>query len=37
MFYDILDGKNAFLDYKHIKLKSGKIDIFSKGLVPKFC
>ena len=32
VFYYILDRKNAFLDYKNIKLK-----IFPKGLVHDFC
>ena len=31
--YDILDRKNAFLDYKNIQLKKSKIGIFPKGLV----
>ena len=34
VFYDILDGKNAFLDYKHIKLKKSKNWIFFKGVSP---
>ena len=37
VFYDILDRKNSFLDYKNIKLKSRKIGIFSKVLVHDFC
>ena len=36
VFYDILERKNAFLSYKNKKLKSRKIDIFSKGLTHGF-
>ena len=32
VFYNILERKNAFLGYKNKSLKSGKIDIFPKGL-----
>ena len=32
VFYDILEGQNAFLGYKHKKFKKSKIDIFRKGL-----
>ena len=35
-FYDILEGKNAFLGYKNKKLKSREIDIFPKGLTHGF-
>ena len=33
VFYDILEGKNAFLGYRNKKFKKSKIDIFPKGLV----
>ena len=36
VFYDILERKNAFLAYKNKKSKSGKIDIFPKGLTHAF-
>ena len=36
VFYDILDDRNAFLDYKNKKLKSRKIGVFPKGLVHGF-
>ena len=37
VFYDILEGKNAFLGYKTKKFKSQKkIDIFPKGLTHSF-
>ena len=36
VFYDILYRKNAFLDYKNIKIKRQKIGIFPKGLVHDF-
>ena len=36
VFYDILEGKNAFLGYKNKKFKSPKIDIFPKGLTHGF-
>ena len=32
MFLDILERKNAFLGYKSKNFKSGKIEIFPKGL-----
>ena len=35
-FYNILERKNAFLDYKNKKFKSRKIDIFPKGLTNSF-
>ena len=37
IFYDILEGKIAFLGYKIKKFKSRKIDIFPKGLTHGFC
>ena len=36
VFYDILEGKNAFLSYKNKKFKQSKIDIFPKGLTHGF-
>ena len=36
VFYDILDRKNVFLDYKNIKLKKSKNWDFSKGVSPCF-
>ena len=36
VFYDILEPKNDFLDYKNNKSKSRKIDIFPKGLTHGF-
>ena len=36
MFYDIVEGRNAFLDYKTRSWKSRKIGIFPKGLVHGF-
>ena len=36
VFYDILERKNAFLEYKNKKLNSTKIDIFPKGLTHVF-
>ena len=36
MFYDILEGKNAFLGYKNNNFKKSKSDIFSKGLIHGF-
>ena len=36
VFYDILERKNAFRGYKKISSKSGKIEIFPKGLVHNF-
>ena len=34
VFYDIFHRKNAFLDYKNIKLKKSKNWDFSKGVSP---
>ena len=36
MFYDILEGKNAFLGYQKKKLKKSKSWDFSKGVSPWF-
>ena len=36
MFYDILEGKNAFLAYKNKKFKKSKNWHFSKGVNPCF-
>ena len=36
MFYDILEGRNAFLDYKNMELKKSKNWDFSKGVSPWF-
>ena len=36
VFSDLLQRKNAFSGYKNIKFKSGKIDIFPKGLTRDF-
>ena len=36
VFYDILEGRNAFLDYKNKKFKKSKNWDFSKGLVHGF-
>ena len=36
VFYDILERKNAFLNYKNSILKSGKIAISAKGLTHGF-
>ena len=36
MFYDILEGRNGFLDYKNKKLKKSKNWDFSKGVSPSF-
>ena len=36
VFYDILEGKNAFLGYKNKKFKKSKIDIFLQGLTHGF-
>ena len=36
VFYDILERKNVFLGYKLRNSKSGKIDIFAKGLTHGF-
>ena len=35
VFHDILDRKNALLDYKNIKLKKSKNWDFSKGVSPR--
>ena len=37
MFYDILERKSAFLGYKTACSKSGKIELFAKGLTHGFC
>ena len=37
VFYDILDRKNALLDYKNIKLKKSKNWDFLKGSVDDVC
>ena len=36
VFYDILEPKNVFPDNENRTLKSGKIEIFTKGLVHGF-
>ena len=36
VFYDILEGENAFLGYKHKKFKKPKSDIFRKGFTQGF-
>ena len=36
VFYDILERKNAFLDYKNKKFKKSKNWHFSKGVNPWF-
>ena len=36
VFYDILNTKNALLDYKNIKLKRTKNWYFPKGVSPSF-
>ena len=36
VFYDILDRKNVFVEYKNKKFKTRKIDIFPKGLSHDF-
>ena len=36
IFYDILEGKNAFLGYQNKKFKSRKSDIFPEGLADGF-
>ena len=36
VFYDILEGRNAFLDYKNKKLKKSKNWDFFKGVSPWF-
>ena len=37
VFYDILERRNGFLGSKNSKLKSGKIEVFAKGLTHGFC
>ena len=37
VFYDILEGENAFLGYKNENFKKSKIGIFPKGLTHGFC
>ena len=37
VFYDILEGKNVFLDYQTNKLKKSKNWDFSKEVSPWFC
>ena len=34
VFYDILEGKDAFIGYKNKKFIRSKIDIFPKGVNP---
>ena len=36
VFYDILDDRNAYLEYKKKKLKKSKYWDFSKGVSPWF-
>ena len=36
VFQDILDGENAFLEYKNISLKNLKVELFSNGLIHRF-
>ena len=36
VFYDILDERNGFLDYKNMKLKKSKYRVFPKGFVYGF-
>ena len=36
VFYDILEPKNAFVDYKTKSSKNRKIDIFAKGITHGF-
>ena len=36
VFYEILEGENAFLNYEHKKFKKPKSDIFGKGLTHGF-
>ena len=36
VFYDILEGENAFLGYNHKKFKKPKSDIFQNGLTHGF-
>ena len=37
VFYDIPEGKNAFLGYKNKKFKKSKMAIFPKGLTHGLC
>ena len=37
VFYDIPEGKNAFLRYKNKKFKKSKMAIFPKGLTHGLC
>ena len=37
VFYDIPEGKNAFLGYKNKKFKKSKMAIFPKGLIHGLC
>ena len=37
VFYDIPDGKNAFVGYKKKKVKKSKMAIFPKGLTHGLC
>ena len=37
VFYDIPEGKNAFLGYKNKKFKKSKMAIFPKGLTHSLC
>ena len=36
VFYDIVEGRNAFLDYKNKELKKSKNGDFFKGFIPWF-
>ena len=36
VFYDILERKNAFIDYKNKKFKKSKIELFPNGLTNGF-
>ena len=36
IFYDILEGENAFLGYKNKKIKKPKNDLFAKSLTHGF-
>ena len=37
VFYDIPEGKNAFVGYKNKKFKKSKMAIFPKGLTHSLC
>ena len=37
LFCEVIEGKEAFLDYKNIGLKKPQICLFQKGLVDSFC